>query len=493
MKKSFIFSFAFMITVSLLAQVPQKMSYQCVVRNSSGVLITNQSVGIKISILLGTTSGTVVYSETYSPNPQTNTNGLVTVEIGSGVPITGSFSDINWASGPYFLKTETDPAGGTSYAIVGTSQLLSVPYALYARTAENGSLWSRNAPNIYFNTGRIGIGTSDPSTYIHGHGSPVASRGQLSLSSPIGQDIFLSLYEANNFKSYLWYNVAEQDLRLQNVTAGDLNLNPYGGNVGVGTNNPGAKFEVMGSATIDGTLNMQNQNISDLADPKNLQDAATMAYVYKLKETIYNELLLAGLNGVVFDRDGNAYKTIRIGTQVWMAENLKTTKLRDGATIPLVTNNNAWNALTNPGRCYFDNDSLTYKNTYGALYNGFTITSGNLCPTGWHVPSNSEWFTLGFYLGGDNDAGGKLKETGLAHWVSPNTLATNETGFTALPGGIRSSLGTFNSLGQYGYWWSSTLSYGTIAYRYIAWNTGNLYGNSTIEKYGFSVRCLRDY
>jgi hypothetical protein len=252
MKKLFTYSVAFLITVSMLAQSPQKMSYQCVIRNTGGALVTNQGVGLRISILQGTTSGTVAYSETYSPNPQTNTNGLVTVEIGSGVPVSGSFSDINWASGPYFLKTETDPAGGTNYTIVGTSQLLSVPYAMYAKTAENGSLWSKSDPNIYFNTGRVGVGTSDPATYIHGHGLPIASRGQLSLSSPVGQDIYLSLYEANNFKSYLWYNVAEQDLRLQNVTAGDLNLNPYGGNVGIGTNTPGAMLEVAGQIKISG-------------------------------------------------------------------------------------------------------------------------------------------------------------------------------------------------------------------------------------------------
>jgi hypothetical protein len=115
------------------------MSYQFVVLNAGVALITNQNVGIKISILQGTPSGTVIYSETYSPNPQTNANGLVTIEIGGGFPETGTFSAINWASGPYFLKTETDPTGGTSYTITGTSQLLSVPYALHAKTASTAN------------------------------------------------------------------------------------------------------------------------------------------------------------------------------------------------------------------------------------------------------------------------------------------------------------------------------------------------------------------
>jgi hypothetical protein len=123
------------MTAGSSAQAPQKMSYQCVIRNTSGALVTNQSVGMKISILLGSPLGTVAYSEAYSPNPQSNANGLVTIEIGGGIPITGIFSAIDWAAGQYFLKTETDPTGGTSFTISGTTQLLSVPYSLYSKTA----------------------------------------------------------------------------------------------------------------------------------------------------------------------------------------------------------------------------------------------------------------------------------------------------------------------------------------------------------------------
>ena len=120
------------------SQVPQKMSYQCVVRNHSGGLVANQGIGMRISILQGSPSGNPVYQETFSPNPQTNANGLVTVEIGGGQPLSGTFSDIDWSTGNYFLKTETDPTGGNNYTISGTSQLLSVPYAFHAKTADNG-------------------------------------------------------------------------------------------------------------------------------------------------------------------------------------------------------------------------------------------------------------------------------------------------------------------------------------------------------------------
>lgn len=138
MKKFFTLMAVTVMTLTVLAQAPQKMSYQFVVRNSSGTLLANHTVGIKISILQGSVTGTVIFAETYSPNPQTNANGLVSLEIGSGTALTGTLTGINWAQGPYFLKTETDPEGGTSYTISGTSQLLSVPYALYAKTAANG-------------------------------------------------------------------------------------------------------------------------------------------------------------------------------------------------------------------------------------------------------------------------------------------------------------------------------------------------------------------
>jgi uncharacterized protein (TIGR02145 family)/uncharacterized repeat protein (TIGR02543 family) len=197
---------------------------------------------------------------------------------------------------------------------------------------------------------------------------------------------------------------------------------------------------------------------------------------------------------LVNDADGNQYHTVTIGTQVWTVENLKTTKFNDGSAIPLVTDSATWANLATPGYCWYNNDAATYKNTsYGAWYNWYTINTGKLAPAGWHVPTDTEWTTLTTYLGGDSVAGGKLKEAGIAHWPSPNLGATNETGFTALPGGYRNHYSTFDNLGMFGYWWSSTGSVGNAWFRIMNYDKANVEVSNNRMKEGFSVRCVRDY
>ena len=130
MKKTLLALTFLLVSNFVIAQAPNKMSYQAVIRDNSNALVTNQIIGMQISILQGSANGTAVYAETQTPT--TNTNGLASIEIGGGTVVSGNFSTIDWANGPYFIKTETDPAGGTNYTITGTSQLLSVPFALYA-------------------------------------------------------------------------------------------------------------------------------------------------------------------------------------------------------------------------------------------------------------------------------------------------------------------------------------------------------------------------
>ncbi|MEZ7885765.1 MAG: hypothetical protein QMC16_00615, partial [Flavobacteriales bacterium] len=136
MKRVFALAAALLLAVMLWAQSPEKMSYQSVVRDASNALVASQTVGMQLSILQGTASGTAVYVETQTPT--TNSNGLVSLQIGSGALVSGDFTNINWSSGLYFVKTEIDLLGGSTYTITGTSQLMSVPYALYAKTSGNG-------------------------------------------------------------------------------------------------------------------------------------------------------------------------------------------------------------------------------------------------------------------------------------------------------------------------------------------------------------------
>lgn len=197
--------------------------------------------------------------------------------------------------------------------------------------------------------------------------------------------------------------------------------------------------------------------------------------------------------GKVSDIDVNSYKTVKIGDQWWMAENLKTTQYNEGTEIPLITVDLTWKGLTNGAYCWYGN-YLSSKAVFGALYNWYAINTNTLCPTGWHVPTIEDWIALRNYLGGQSGTSGKLKEIGTAHWISPNDGATNETGFTALPGGYRHALGPFLELGKGGYWWLATeTAPGTAWSTHISCAGTFLYEDMHVEKmWGFSVRCIKD-
>jgi uncharacterized protein (TIGR02145 family) len=197
--------------------------------------------------------------------------------------------------------------------------------------------------------------------------------------------------------------------------------------------------------------------------------------------------------GTVTDINGNIYHTVTIGTQIWLKEDLKTTKFRDGSDILPETDNTAWSGLTTAAYCDYDN-SATNGTTYGHLYNWFAVNdTRNICPEGWHVPTDAEWSTLTSFLGGEDLAGGKLKESGTTHWLSPNTGATNEVGFNALPGGERRATGQFIYLGEYGCWWSSTEYDAQQAWiRYVGNSDGEVTNQLYNKNYGYSVRCIKD-
>ncbi len=222
-------------------------------------------------------------------------------------------------------------------------------------------------------------------------------------------------------------------------------------------------------------------------------------------------VLILGVNGscqkdeenpeTITDRDGNVYTSITIGNQVWMVENLKTTELNDGTPIENVTDDITWYESSTPAFCWYNNE-MKYKAIYGALYNWHAVNSGRLCPDGWHVPSNDEWTELVNFVGGNSVAGSKLKEVGTTHWQDTNEGATNEYGFTAMPGGFRSNgLGDagFFSIGYSGWYWTSTEIPGFEHEGHYAaynWQMEN-YRPHCLESNlwqieGLSVRCLKN-
>jgi uncharacterized protein (TIGR02145 family) len=194
----------------------------------------------------------------------------------------------------------------------------------------------------------------------------------------------------------------------------------------------------------------------------------------------------------VTDVDANVYNTIVIGTQEWITENLKTTKLNDGTAIPLVTDNTVWSNLTTPGYCWYNNDQTTNGATYGPLYNWYAVSTNKLCPTAWHVPNDSDWVVLVNYLGGDILAGNKMKEVGYIHWYIPNSGATNESGFTALPAGQRGAFGGFDLLRATATWWTSTaIGISNPGSRYITYSSGFVGFANDGKDGGKSVRCIK--
>lgn len=196
-----------------------------------------------------------------------------------------------------------------------------------------------------------------------------------------------------------------------------------------------------------------------------------------------------GLSSVT-DSEGNTYPVVEIGPLCWMAENLKAS-----GNAQLVTDENQWRILSSPAWCYYDNDPTT-GGTYGKLYNGWAILNGNLCPSGWHIATVGDWVVLSTHLGGSSMAGGKMKVAGTGYWLAPNTGATNSSGFSALPGGSRSSNGDFGGLEIRGDWWSSTKTNDHLPDNLfsaeIIYNSEYLDLGHHQKKSGLSCRCVKD-
>ncbi|MCL2289594.1 MAG: InlB B-repeat-containing protein [Bacteroidetes bacterium] len=613
-------AFLFLLTlyfVPVLAQVPEKMSYQAVIRNSSDQLVKNQQIGMRISILKGSTE---IYSETQTPT--TNGNGLVTIEIGDG----SGFSAINWNEGIYFLKTETDPAGGANYTIAGTSQLLSVPYALYAKVSGSslpgpqgpeGPQGAAGAQGPKGDKGDAGDpgpqGESGLSVTGYTIGDMMFWSGTewtLVLSGSLGQvltmgtgnipvwstldipviipptvvtesatDITTTTAMLNGIVEQGTHSIIEKGFQWKGVT--DTNWETI---VIVSTEmaalleglTPDSQYEYKAYAnTLSDSFEGQIINFSTLPITHILTfnanggegNMTAQVFVHNIAQNINsntftrtghtfahwnteangtgttytngaNLTLTANLTlfaqweaevipaipcpdaPTVTDIDNNTYSTILIGTQCWMKENLRTTKYKNGNALTLST----WGIgflIGSDNMCYYNFDASTAE-IYGAFYNWNTFNTGNLCPDGWHAPSQDEWTVLQNYLiansyNWDNTNSGNkiaksmvsvapgdkgLWETSTGNGYPGNTTGAgesqrNKSGFSTIPACqidmINHSVWSQN-INKSATFWSTgeNPDYNFGCFWYIDYDDVAFNSDEDLKGIGRSVRCIKD-
>ncbi len=420
MKRTFLIPTLFLFlalfpALALLSQSPQGIPYQAVMRNADGSVMASSEAVFTFMIHDGTANGTVIYQESHSLT--SNAQGLVSCVVGNGVVSQGTFASINWGSGAKFLHVMM------SGNDLGTQQMLSVPYALYA-------------------------GACDIQVSLTGD----------TLHTGVGNFVIIPGISAANFPPTILGCTDNAACNYSSAATQNDNSCLY-----------------TGATCDDGNANTTNDVIN-----ANCQCAGTATG---------NGVFVPG-NGVT-DIDGTVYTSIVINGQEWMQQNLAVTKYRNGDPIPTGLSNSTWNSATSGAYAIYNNDAANNA-TYGKLYNWYAATdSRGLCPTGWHVPSDAEWTILEMSLGGSSVAGGKMKST--TGWNAPNTGATNESGFTGLPGGYRDIDGTYSLMGYPGHWWSSSENDSNFAwFRNLYYNYSNVNRNNFYKQDGFSVRCVRD-
>jgi uncharacterized protein (TIGR02145 family) len=529
-----------LICSSVFSQVPELMDYQAVIRDYNGEILANRQVGIRIQIKQGTAFGVAVYVETHVS--ETSDDGLVRLQIGGGTAVLGTFTGIHWENGPYFLQTETDPAGGSDYTIIGVSQLLSVPLAQHAKTADKITNLVPETDPLFSVSVANGINSADTARWNNKLDSEKQGLYEVLNNGNDGRGMIISNlaapldYQDAVTKAYVDEAMASADrveemlnnagLYIINVPdSSDHSEKPFvltrdvtdiffriasGGGFIDKFNGPAitAKGICWGNhpapdtsdfTTYDGygSKDFTSQMTGLLPDTRYFvrayaRNRSGISYGEEISFTTAKEPPY----GTVVDKEGHLYQTVTIGNQEWMAENLVTAFYSNGDPIPNFPGTWSWSEPNNTGAWCDYYNSPSYSKVYGKLYNWYAVADPrNVCPTGWHVPSNNDFIMLSDYLGGLQIAGGKLKETGTDHWKSPNTGATNETGFTFLPSPERFGSGNFIyefSRGS-GYLWTSTSAYRTIAWAWFVLNNSGAIFNYTMDRtYGLPVRCIKD-
>jgi uncharacterized protein (TIGR02145 family) len=384
--------------------------------------------------------------------------------IGNDAFTTGTFAEINWANGPYFIKTETDPLGGTNYTITGTQEILSVPYALNGITKAQAD-------------------------------SIVAMQAQITT-------LQAQLTAGQVAYPFLTTTAIAEITKITATAGGNITSN---GNATITAR--GVCWSTTANPTVAlTTKTVDGEGIGVFASTITGLTANTTYYLRAYATNSFGTAYGLQVSFKTLTSNAAPLPNVTIGTQIWTSENLDVTTYSDGTPIQQVTDPTQWGNLTTGAWCYYNNGSAN-GTTYGKLYNWYAVAGIHdtdpstpnkiLAPTGWHVPSDPEWTTLTTFLGGDNVAGGKMKATGTSLWISPNGDATNASGFTGLPGGIRYFNGVFFGIGFNGSWWSSS-DYSSpnvgprVGYLNLSYGSGSAEITVASKDYGFSVRCLGD-
>ena len=373
----------------------------------------------------------------------------------------------------------------------------------------SGATVTLNGEDVLHLIPAVGIGTLDNNNEtLHIYPNPMAEQAMLTFVASESGNVVIGIFDLSaktvcQFSSMLSTGI--HSFRISGISRGMYFVKVTGINYNYSTKLI-SQSNLQSTARIEYVSSVKNPASNQL---KNITATIDMPY------TDGDQLLYTGSSGIYStivtdvpissktitfnfaactDADNNNYSIVQIGTQTWMAENLKVTHYHNGDAIPNITDSTVWGGLTDGAYCWYKNDEASYKNIYGALYNWYSVNdSRNLCPTGWHLPSDAEWTALTDFLGGESIAGGEMKETGTAHWLSPNTGATNSSGFTALPGGGRSYSGSFISLTSLATFWSSTENSSTTAWgRSLGYDTEPVYRHYGNKPDGFSARCVRD-